>query len=123
MVMALPDWLALALFSGLVLLVTLYALALSVHFPAEHRRASLRSTRGRAILWGSTMAAGIAALLAIRLGIRALPWHIAVLAGGAAILLAPMFLKPLPDRLIDDRGGLVLFAGLASVLALMSLSY
>jgi hypothetical protein len=32
-------------------------------------------------------------------------------------------LKPLPDRLIDDRGGLVLFAGLAALLALISLNY
>lgn len=120
---ALPDWSALALFSGLVLLVTLYALALSIHFPAEHRRTSLKGGLGATVLWGTTAVTIAAALMAIRLGLGILPRYMAVIAGGAAVLAAPMFLKPLPDTLIDDRGGLLLFAGLAALLALLSLAY
>ncbi|MGE0768972.1 MAG: hypothetical protein AB7L90_21225 [Hyphomicrobiaceae bacterium] len=120
---ALPDWLALAVFGGLVLCVTLYALSLSVHFPPEHRRASMRGAGGRAVLWGTATIALVGALMALRLGLSALPGSIAVLAGGAIVLAAPFVLKPLPDSLIDDRGGLLLFSGLAGLLALLSLNY
>jgi len=120
---ALPDWPALAVFIGLVLTLTLYGLTLSIHFPSEHRRPSLKGGLGSAVLW-STMAIAIAAaLLAIRLVFVALPVYVAIIAGGVAILVAPLLLKPLPDSLIDNRGGLVLFAGLAALLALISLTY
>jgi len=119
---ALPDWPTLAVFCGLVLAVTLYALTLSIHFPSEHRRASLRGSLGGAILWGTTMVAVVAAAMAARLGLSALPGYVAVLAGGAAVLAAPALLKPLPDGLIDDRSGLLLFAALAGLLAWLSLS-
>ncbi|MEZ5815847.1 MAG: hypothetical protein R3D44_02040 [Hyphomicrobiaceae bacterium] len=120
---ALPDWTALALFSGLVLAVTLYTLALSIHFPAEHRRASLRNGMGRVVLLGTMAVAGCAALVALRFAAGFLPGYAAVLAGGAAILVAPVVLKPLPDSLIDDRGGLLLFAGVAAALAMVSVGY
>jgi hypothetical protein len=118
---ALPDWTALALFSSLVLLVTLYALALSAHFPAEHRSSALKGPIGGAILWGSFALAGVAALIAVRVALWTLPGYAAVIAGGAAVLIAPLILKPLPDALIDGRGGLLLFAGLAAFLALVSI--
>lgn len=119
--LALPEWPALAAFSGLVLFVTLYVLALSVHFPSEHRRASLKGGVGGTILWGTGALTVASAAMAVRLGLGALPGHLAVLAGGSAILAAPIFLKPLPDSLIDDRGGLLLFSGLATALALAAL--
>ncbi|MGD9804460.1 MAG: hypothetical protein AB7E81_18100 [Hyphomicrobiaceae bacterium] len=121
--LALPDWPALAIFCGLVLSVTLYALTLSVHFPAEHRRASLRGGAGNAVLWGTSGIAIVAVVMALRLGVSVLPGHVSVLAGGATILVAPLLLKPLPDSLIDDRAGLVIFAALAAMLALGSLNY
>lgn len=120
---ALPDWPVLAVFCGLVLSVTLYALTLSIHFPSEHRRASLRGGIGGSLLWGTTAVAIAGALLAIRLGTGALPGYIAILAGGAMVLIAPLLLKPFPDSLIDDRGGLLLFSGLAGLLALISIGY
>ena len=120
---ALPDWTALALFAGLVLSASLFGLALSAHFPREHRRDSLRGHLGGAILWGSCVIVGAALLLAIRLAVAALPGYAAVMAGGAAVLIAPLLLKPLPDSLIDDRGGLLLFAGIAALLAWVSVGY
>jgi hypothetical protein len=119
----LPDWPALVLFCGLVLAVTLYGLTLSVHFPSEQQRPSLKGVAGTAVLWSTAAVAIAATALAVRLGIGALPGSIAIIAAGATVLVAPLLLKPLPDRLIDDRGGLLLFAGLAALLALLSLSY
>jgi hypothetical protein len=120
---ALPDWPTLAVFCGLVLAVTLYGLTLSVHFPSEHRRPSLKGGVGSAVLWGTAAIATAATMLAVRMGIVALPGYIAIIAGGTAVLIAPLLLKPLPDRLIDGRGGLLLFAGLAALLAAVSLDY
>jgi hypothetical protein len=120
---ALPDWPTLGVFIGLVLAITLYGLALSIHFPSEHRRPSLKGGLGSVVLWGTTAIVIAAAVLAVRLVFAALPLYVAVIAGGAAVLVAPPLLKPLPDRLIDDRGGLMLFAGLAALLALISLNY
>jgi len=117
---ALPDWLAFVLFIALTLSITIYVLALSVHFPAEHRRSSLRGGGGY-VLWGTAFIAIAAAVVALYFAWTALPGYFAVLGGGAAILIAPTLLKPLPDRLIDDRGGLLLFAGVAALLALASL--
>lgn len=114
---ATPDWTVLALFIAIVLSVAVYGLALSAHFPAEHRRASLSGPAGSLILWGTMAASGLAAAAAIRLGWSFLPVYATVIAGGLAILAAPLILKPLPDHLIDERGGLLLFATLAATFA------
>jgi hypothetical protein len=45
------------------------------------------------------------------------------LVGGAAIDDEPVLLKRLPDSRIDGRGGLVIFAALSALLALVSLNY
>ncbi|MDX2155218.1 MAG: hypothetical protein SFW09_01815 [Hyphomicrobiaceae bacterium] len=120
---ALPDWTSLALFAGWVLAVTLYGLALSAHFPAEHRRASLKDGIGAAVLWGTLAIATVSAMLAVRFALEALPGYAAVIAAGLAILVAPLALKPLPDSLIDDRSGLILLAGLTAALAAVALDY
>jgi hypothetical protein len=117
---ATPDWTVLALFIAIVLSVTVYGLALSAHFPAEHRRASLSGPTGRLILWGTMAASGLAAAAAIRLGWAFLPGYAAVIAGGLAILAAPLVLKPLPDHLIDERRGLLVFAAFAATFAAIS---
>ena len=117
---ATPDWAVLALFMAIVLSVTVYGLALSAHFPAEHRSPSLTGPMGKLVLWGTMAAAILAAAAAVRLGWSFLPGYAAVIASGAAILVAPLVLKPLPDGLIDERGGLVVFAGLATVFACIS---
>lgn len=120
---ATPEWTVLALFIAIVLSVTVYGLALSAHFPAEHRRESLSGPTGGLILWGTMVAAGLAAAAAVRLGWAFLPGYAAVIAGGAAILAAPLVLKPLPDHLIDERGGLLVFAALAALFAAISATY
>lgn len=118
--LATPDWTVLALFTGIVLCATLFGLALSAHFPAKQRRLSLRGPVGNLVLWGTIGVSMLAALAALRLGLAFLPGYAAVIAGGAAILVAPLLLKPLPDQLIDDRGGLLMFAVLAALLASFS---
>ena len=113
----LPDWLALGLFAAAVLALAAYALAVSAHFPREHRRDSLRGIAGTLILWGTVTVAAISAGVAIHTAVTGLPAHAAILAGGVAVLAAPLILKPLPDGLIDEGTGLLLFAGLAAGLA------
>ncbi len=116
----LPDWIALAFFFAMVLAVTLYGLVLSARFPAEHRRPSLRHGSGAVVLWGTVVVVAVAALLAARFGLTALPGYAAVLSGGLAILAAPLALKPLPDSFIDGRGGLIALAAVAAGLAILA---
>lgn len=114
---ALPDWTALALFAATVLAVALYALAVSGHFPAEHRRASLGDRLGGGILWGTIAVAACAGGVAAWFAWWRLPGYAAVIAGGLAVLAAPMVLQAFPDRFIDGRRGLVAFALAAAVLS------
>ena len=53
MQMALPPLPELALFMALVLVLSLYGLTVSGHFPEEHRAASLRTGGGPLLLWGT----------------------------------------------------------------------
>ncbi len=114
---ALPDWTALVLFAATVLSVALYALAVSGHFPAEHRRATLSDAMGGGILWGTLAIAVSAAGAAVGFALWRLPGYAAVIAGGLAVLAAPVVLQAFPDRFVDGRRGLVVFAGLAAALA------
>ncbi len=117
---ALPDWTALALFAATVLVVTLYGLTVSAHFPAEHRRPSLTTPVGTVILWTSMTIAMAVALWAVRYALAVLPGYAAVIAAGAAILVAPLLMKVLPDSFLDGRAGLVTFALLAVVCAVIA---
>jgi hypothetical protein len=107
----------LAHFAAIVLVVTLFMLAVSGHFPASDRRPSLQTPGGAALLWGTVMATVATTVVAIIFASRMLPWTAATIAGGAAVLLAPLLLKPLPDEFVDGRRGLVTLAAVAVALA------
>ena len=110
------DWKSLALLMGSVLVVALYGLTASGHFPFEHRPAKLREGLGAVVLWGTMIVTGLGAVAALVLGWRSLPWYVVVLGGGAALLFAPLILQPLPDSVVNGRRGLLLFAMGAVVL-------
>lgn len=111
------DWTSLALLVGGILLVALYGLSASGHFPAEFRPPTLQGGLGSLLLWGTMVTAGLAGLATLVLAWRALPWYATVIGGGAALLFAPLLLQPLPDRFVNGRRGLLAFAAGALVLA------
>ena len=86
--MALPPLPELTLFMGLVLVLSLFGLTVSGHFPQEHRAASLRTGTGMLVLWGTI-----------------------------AVCCA---LQPFPDSFVNGRRGLLIFAGIATGLALIA---
>ena len=111
------DWRSLALLMGTVLLVALYGLSASGHFPAEFRAAKLQRGWGFVVLWATMIAAGLAGAAALALGWRALPWYAIVIGAGAVLLFAPLLLQPMPDSFVNGRRGLSVFAGGAVILA------
>jgi len=115
------DWVALVLLMGTVLLVALYGLAASGHFPAEFRPEKLQRGWGALVLWGTMIATSLAGVASLVLAWRALPWYATVIGAGAALLFAPLLLQPLPDSFVNGRRGLlVLAAGSVVLAALMS---
>jgi hypothetical protein len=118
--MALPPVAALAIFMGLVLVLALYALTVSGHFPAEYRDPSLRTGIGRAVLWATLAIACLLALAAIAVAWRSLPFYATVIAAGAMLLLAPLLLRPMPDSFVNGRRGLIVLAAIGTVLALLA---
>ena len=112
----------LLVFMGLVLSLALYGLTLSGHFPAEHRSASLASPLGQLILWGTIFLATGLLIAAIVLAWRRLPLAAAIISGGAMVLIAPLALQRCPDRFLNERGGLLAFAALGLVFALLGQS-
>lgn len=113
----LSYWRELALFASVVLLVALYGLSASGHFPAEYRSAKLRAGAGAALLWGSMAVAGLAAAFALVRGFGSLPWYAAVIASGAVLLFAPLLLQRLPDSFVNGRRSLVTFSAGAALFA------
>jgi len=111
------NWIALVLLMGTVLLAALYGLAASGHFPAEFRPAKLKRGWGALVLWSTMIATGLACAAALVLAWRVLPWYATVIGGGAVLLFAPLLLQPLPDRFVNGRRGLLVFATGAVVLA------
>lgn len=112
----LPYWLQLLLFMGVVLLVALYGLTVSGHFPAEFRGKTLQGS-GAITLWGSMAAAAAAAGVALLHGAQNLPWHAAVISGGAMLLFAPLVLQRFPDPFVNGRRALLTFSAGAALLA------
>jgi hypothetical protein len=106
----------LALFMGLVLVLALYGLTVSTHFPAAARRPALKSASGAAVLWGTLAIAATVAGFALALAWR-LPGPASVIGGGAMLLAAPLLLPWAPDGFLDGRAGLLFFAALAVALA------
>ena len=118
--MALPPLPELAVFMALVLVLSLYGLTVSGHFPVEHRAAALRTGAGPVVLWATLSLAGGLTLLALAFAWRHVPLYAAVIGGGAMMLVAPMLLQPFPDSFVNSPGGLLTFAGLGLVLALLA---
>ena len=111
------DWGSLALFMGTILLVALYGLTASGHFPVEFRPAKLQGGMGRIVLWATMLAAGLAGLSALVRAWSLLPWYVSLIGGGAMLLFAPLLLQPLPDSFVNGRRGLIAFSAGAVALA------
>jgi hypothetical protein len=111
------DWRSLGLLMGTVLMVALYGLTASGHFPAEFRSARLQRGWGVAMLWATMIATALAGAATLVLGWRALPWYAMVIGAGVTLLFAPLLLQPLPDSFVNGRRGLVAFAAGALLLA------
>ena len=77
--MTLPPLRELALFMALVLVLSLYGLTVSGHFPAEHRAATLRTGVGRLLLWGTIILCAALALSTLVLAWRRVPIYAAVI--------------------------------------------
>jgi len=116
----LPEavWIPLALFTTLLLFVSLHALAASGQFPREHRAPALVSGVGVIVLYGTIAVALISLLAAFFAAWRLVPWYAAVIGAGLAILAAPLVLQQFTDRFVDGRTSLVSFAGAGALLAL-----
>jgi hypothetical protein len=116
--MVLPPLPELAVFMALVLVLSLYGLTVSGHFPEEHRAASLRTGGGQALLWGTIALCIALALSAVAFAWQRIPMSAAIIGGGAMVLIAPLLLQPLPDSFVNGRRGLLTFTGLGLCLAL-----
>jgi hypothetical protein len=111
--------LALVVLMALILACTLYGLAASGHFPAQHRLLALKSGAGGAILYGTLAVTLAAAAAGIAAAWQALPGPALILGGGAMLLAAPLLLRLLPDWFVDGRAALVTFAAAAAACALL----
>jgi hypothetical protein len=109
----------LALFTLLLLSLSLYGLAASGQFPREHRAPELASAAGAMILFGSIAVALVCLAAGVVAAWRTLPWFAAIIAGGAALLAAPLLLRLLPDRFVNGRGALVVFPAAGVLAALL----
>jgi hypothetical protein len=116
--MALPPLPQLALFMALVLVLSLYGLTASGHFPEEHRAQSLRTASGTLLLWGTIALCAALAIIALSFAWRHLPLPATIIGGGAMVLIAPLLLQPLPDSFVNGRLGLVTFTVIGVGLAL-----
>jgi hypothetical protein len=117
------PWLELSLYSVSVVLIALYGLTVSGHFPADLRAPQLKTGAGAAILWTTLAAACLAAIMVAWVASAVLHWTAIVIAGGAMLLAAPLLLRQFPDRFVDGLGGLVAFAvgGVSTALTLWAL--
>lgn len=111
------DWTALLLFAAAVLLIALYALTVSGHFPAEFRGPILLKGWGALLLWGTMAVTGLTGIAILVRAWSILPWYAAVIGGGATLLFAPLLLQPLPDSFVNGRRALVVFGLGAALLA------
>jgi hypothetical protein len=118
--MALPPLPELAVFMALVLVLALYGLTVSGHFPAEYRAEALSTATGQVLLWGSLTLCAALTVLVAGFAWRHVPLYAAAIGGGAMLLAAPLILRPLPDSFVNGRSALLFFAGLALCLALIA---
>jgi hypothetical protein len=118
--MGLPPLPELSLFMALVLVLSLYWLTVSGHFPEEHRAPSLKSAGGQAVLWGTIVLCALLTLAALTFAWTRVPLYAAIIGGGLMVLIAPLLLQPLPDGFVDGRPGLLIFAALSLSLMLVA---
>lgn len=116
--MALPSFPHLAVFMALVLVLSLYGLTVSGHFPKEHRSDALKTAAGRLVLWGTLVLCAGLAIVSLGFAWQYLPLPSAIIGGGAMVLFAPLLLQPLPDTFVDGRRGLLTFTLVGVGLAL-----
>jgi hypothetical protein len=120
----LPHWPQLLLFVGVILLLALYGLTASGHFPSEFRGENLKGPAGAVTLWGSMVLAVLAAGAALASGWQHLTWYAAVIGGGAVLLFAPLLLRPFPDTFVNGPLGLVIFSmGAAAVAGVLWMAF
>jgi hypothetical protein len=117
--MPLAALVPLVLFTALLLLVSLYALSASGHFPRASRLPAMAQGSGPAILWGSILFAAACLIVALIAAWTLIPWYAAVIGGGASILVAPLVLQWFPDHFVDGKAALIGFAGGAAILAVI----
>jgi hypothetical protein len=104
------QWIEFGTFVLGVLMVALYGLTVSGHFPAEARSERLRGPAGALVLWGTVIATPASAGALLMKAWLELPWYLAVIGGGAALLFTPLLLRPLPDGFVNGRSGLLAFS-------------
>lgn len=120
MKLPLPPTIELTAFMAAVLIVFMFIVTVSGHFPSEHRKDALKGPVGTAILISSTALVVGTALVGLILAYRTLPWYAAVIGGGAMILIAPYALHTWPDSFVNGRfAPCALAAAAALVTALM----
>jgi hypothetical protein len=73
------------------------------------------------LLYGAMAFAVLCLLAGLIAAWRLIPWYAAVIGGGGAILIAPLVLQKFPDRFVDGRQSLSIFAGVGVVLAVLLL--
>ncbi len=118
--MTLPPLAELAVFMGLVLVLSLYGLTVSGHFPREFRAPSLTSAAGKTVLWSTLAVAACLAVFALAFAWWRVPAYAAIIGGGGMVLIAPLLLQPLPDSIVNGRRGLLIFTALGLGLAALA---
>jgi hypothetical protein len=113
---SLPHVAALLLFMANMLLLALYALTVSGHFPAEFRAEHLRKGAGALLLWATILAMAFATAITMLFAWQLIPWYAAVIGGGAMLLFAPLLLRPFPDQFVNGSAALVVFTAAAAAI-------
>jgi hypothetical protein len=101
----------------LVLSVALYGLALSGHFPREHRAEALRGRGGTATIAVTAALAGAALVASGHIAASQAPWYLIVLFAGSALLMAPLVLARFPDSFVNGKLALWAFCCAAWLVA------
>src|SRR5690348_16824716 len=102
-----------------VMLLTVYVLTVSGHFPFEARRKELQSPFGTFVIGATMLGSGLAALVLIVSAVNVLPWTAIIIGGGAALLAGPILLRAFPDDFVDGLGSMTTFAAAAMVIAVV----
>ena len=109
----------LALFTMLMVVISLHGLTASGHFPRETRLPAMAAGTGPAVLWLTILVMLTCLLVGLFAAWRLIPWYAAVIGGGGGILVAPLVLQWFPDRFVDGKRGLLTFAAAALALTLL----